>query len=121
MPYKLTYFDEARLDVKEAKAWYKKQKKGLEKHFASAIKSAIQQLAKMPTSNAVRYNNVRIAYPKTFPYAIHYYIDDAAGYIVIVAIVHAARNPDLSQGRIWKIPANARILNGFEMLLLLPG
>lgn len=100
MPHKLTYFDEARLDVKEAKAWYKKQQKGLEKRFAAAIKAAVKQLAKMPMANAVRYNNVRIAHPKTFPYAIHYYIDTAAGYIVIVAIVHAARNPDESQGRI---------------------
>ena len=54
----------------------------------------------MLTANAFRYKNIRIAHPKTFPYAIHYYIDDAAGYIVIVAIVYAARNPDVSQGRI---------------------
>lgn len=100
MPYKLTYFDEVRQDVREAKAWYKKQQNGLEKRFAQAIKSAITQLAKMPKANAVRYNNVRIAHSKKFPYAIHYYIDATIGYIVIVAIVHTARNPDVSQGRI---------------------
>jgi plasmid stabilization system protein ParE len=99
MPYKLIYFDEARLDVREAKAWYKKQKEGLEKRFAQAIKSAIKHLAKMPTANAVRYKNIRIAHPKTFPYAIHYYIDDAASCIAIVAIAHSARHPDVSQGR----------------------
>lgn len=100
MPYQLIYFDEARLDIKQAKAWYKQQQKGLEKRFAQAIKSAIKHLAKMPTANAVRYKNVRIAHPETFPYAIHYYIDDAAGCIVIVAIVHGAKHPDVSQERI---------------------
>jgi hypothetical protein len=34
MPYTLCYFDEAKLDVREAKAWYKEQKYGLEKRFA---------------------------------------------------------------------------------------
>lgn len=33
----------------------------------------------MPTANAVRYNNVRIAHSKKFPYAIHYYIDEPIG------------------------------------------
>lgn len=30
MPYSLYYFDEAKLDVRQAKAWYKEQKYGLE-------------------------------------------------------------------------------------------
>lgn len=55
MPYKLIYFDEARLDVRNAKDWYKQQQEGLEKRFAQAIKSAIKHLAKMPTANAIRY------------------------------------------------------------------
>jgi plasmid stabilization system protein ParE len=100
MPYKLTYFDEARSDIKEAKVWYKKQQPGLEKRFAFSVKSAIKHLATMPTVHAVRYKNVRIALLKTFPYAIHYYIDDSNDFIVIVAIVHAARNPDVSQSRL---------------------
>ena len=41
MPNKIIYFEEARLEVKEAKAWYKKQQDGLQKKFAIAIKKTI--------------------------------------------------------------------------------
>lgn len=99
MPYKLIYFDEVSLDIRDAKDWYKSQQEGLEKRFAKAIKAAIKRLSKMPTANAIRYKNVRIAHPNIFPYAIHYYVDDAQTSIVIVAIVHMAKHPNVSQDR----------------------
>ncbi len=100
MPYQLVYFDEVQQEIRAAKKWYKNTQMGLEKRFAADIKQAITQLQKLPTANAIRYKNVRIAHPKTFPYAIHYFIDDGANFIVITAIVHNARNPDVTQDRI---------------------
>ena len=44
MSYKLVYFEEVKTDIKDAKDWYRKQKKGLEKRFAAAIKNAIINL-----------------------------------------------------------------------------
>ncbi len=63
MPNKIIYFEEARLEVKEAKAWYKKQQDGLQKKFAIAIKKTIIRVQNHPTAFAIRYRNIRIAHP----------------------------------------------------------
>ena len=94
MNYKLVYFDEVRHDIKEAKNWYKQIQPDLAKRFSLAIKNAILKLQEHPAAHAIRYKNVRITYPKTFPYAIHYYIDKSSYYVVIIAIVHSSRNAD---------------------------
>lgn len=99
MPYKIVYFDEVKLDIKEAKDWYRLQVKGLEKRFAQDIKAAILRLKDRPTVHAIRYKNIRIAHPDVFPYAIHFYIDELSQTIVITAIVHNSRNPLFSQKR----------------------
>lgn len=99
MPYKIVYFDEVKLDIKEAKDWYRLQVKGLEKRFAKDIKAAILRLKDRPTVHAIRYKNVRIAHPDVFPYAIHFYVDELSQTIVITGIVHNSRNPLFSQKR----------------------
>lgn len=99
MSYNVVYFDEVKLDIREAKDWYRLQLKGLEKRFAQDIKKAIIRLAKRPTVHAIRYRNVRIAHPDIFPYAIHFYIDDSTHSVVITAIVHNSRAPRYSQKR----------------------
>lgn len=53
-----------------------------------------------PASYAIRYKNVRIAHPNTFPYSIHYYIDDTAHCVVIIAIIHDHRDPDTAKERV---------------------
>lgn len=73
--FKSQYFDQIFTDIQEAKIWYKAQKNGLEIEFALAIETAILKVLKMPTSYNPRFKKVRIAHPKTFPYNIHFYID----------------------------------------------
>ena len=100
MAYTILYFDEVLNDVQQAKAWYNKQKDGLEVEFAMSIERAIEQITKMPTAYSIRYKNVRIAHPKVFPYNIHFYIDDSIEAIVITAIVHIKRHPDFAKQRL---------------------
>jgi len=38
MDYSVHFFDEVRLDIREAKEWYRKQQSGLEKHFSQEVK-----------------------------------------------------------------------------------
>jgi plasmid stabilization system protein ParE len=97
MQYKILRLDAVLQDVKEAKAWYKRQLPGLEKRFAYAVKQAILQLATQPYSYAIRYKNIRIAHPVKFPYNIHFYREETT--IVIVAILFEGRDPNLPAGR----------------------
>lgn len=70
--YKIAYFDEVENDIAEAKAWSKQFEKDCINSFAKAIKEAIKKLQKVPAAHAIRYRNIRIAYPEIFPYAIHF-------------------------------------------------
>ncbi len=98
--YNSHFFDQVFTDVQEAKIWYKEQKEGLEVEFAFAIEAAIQKILKMPTSYSPRYKKVRIAHPKTFPYNIHFYIDEVNETVVITAIVHNKRHPKFAMNRV---------------------
>nr|WP_315174470.1 type II toxin-antitoxin system RelE/ParE family toxin [uncultured Flavobacterium sp.] len=98
--YSSQYFDEVFTDIQETKIWYKEQKEGLEVEFAFAIEKAIEQVLKMPSAYSTRYKNVRIAHPKTFPYNIHFYIDEDSKTVVFTAIIHNKRNPKLAISRI---------------------
>lgn len=100
MHYSLNYFDDALQDAKDAKAWYKEQQSGLDKQFANSIKSTILFVQRNPFAFAVRYRNIRVAFPKKFPYGIHFYIDEKNQQIIIIAITHNKRNPKLTTRRI---------------------
>ncbi|HMG66471.1 MAG TPA: hypothetical protein VK588_02260 [Chitinophagaceae bacterium] len=92
MPYKVIFFDEANVNVKEAKAWYKSQRNGLQTIFANSVKQAIIRMKANPEAFAVRYKNIRIIHPYKFPFSIHFYIDKDKGQIVITNILHDYRD-----------------------------
>jgi hypothetical protein len=54
----------------------------------------------MPSAYSPRYKNVRIAHPKTFPYNIHFYIDEANEIVVFTAIVYNGRDPKIAMSRV---------------------
>lgn len=49
----------------------------------------------MPTAYNIRHKNVRIAHPKTFPYNIHFYINDDTKTVVFIGIVFNKRKDAL--------------------------
>ena len=100
MAYRLLYFDEVIQEVQEAKVWYKEKREGLEIEFALAVETAIQRIQRMPAAYSIRYKNVRLAYTKVFPYAIHFYINEKEKIVAITAIVHKKRHPSVAQGRV---------------------
>jgi plasmid stabilization system protein ParE len=99
MIYKITYLDEAKKDIKKAKAWYKKERNGLQKQFANEVIKAISRLEKFPPVFAIRYRNIRIVHNRTFPYGIHFYIDEKLMNVTITAIVHDYRDVEEFIGR----------------------
>jgi len=99
MPYRLTYFKEAKNDISEAKIWYHSQQKGLEKRFAEDIKKAVVRLKLNPYAHTIRYKKNRVAHPDVFPYSIHFYVDEAYKRIVIIGIVHNSRDFNFLKNR----------------------
>jgi plasmid stabilization system protein ParE len=99
MTLELHYYDEVIIDIREAKQWYRKQQRNLDKRFAEDIKITVKRLQKKPLNYEVKYRNVRIAYCDVFPYAVHFYINDSENKLIIIAIVHQHRDPDYASKR----------------------
>ena len=96
--YKIEYFPAAKIEYKEARHWYSLISSNLEKRFITAIKNAFIELNKNPKAYGIRYKNIRIIHPKKFPFNIHFYISEEI--IVIVAIIHNRRNPEIVISRV---------------------
>lgn len=86
------YRDNARLNLRHAKAWYKQQREGLQKEFAYSVKEAIVRMLASPEAFAIRYRNVRIVHTNRFPFSIHFYIDHTHKQIVITNILHDSQD-----------------------------
>ncbi len=65
----------------------------LAKQFMFRFEEASVNISHTPLGFQVKYKEVRTLLLKQFPYHIHYLIDDNKKQIVILAIIHAYRNP----------------------------
>nr|WP_197486571.1 type II toxin-antitoxin system RelE/ParE family toxin [Mucilaginibacter sp. L294] len=93
----------AKEDIKDAASWYEAKKEKLGKRFTLHVRQIIAVIKENPYLYAIRYNDVRTAVLDVFPFMIHYVIDDIGEKIVIVAVLHTSRNPD-----IWGTERNKR-------------
>ncbi len=57
------------------------------------VKSGVSFIKQNPHFASVKFQNIRTAACKTFPYAIHYEIDEADNMISIVSVFHFSRKP----------------------------
>lgn len=80
-------------DIQDIVDYYKNINRQLANAFLDRIDEAKKHIADFPTAFEIKYKNVRTVLLKQFPYHIHYIINDAKKQIVILAIIHAYRNP----------------------------
>jgi len=80
-------------DIINAVSYYKAVSPQLARQFLFRIREAKKYIDRSPLAFEVKYKNVRTLLLKQFPFHIHYIIDDSEKQIVILAIVHAYRNP----------------------------
>lgn len=57
------------------------------------IEEAKKYIADFPEAFQIKYKNVKTVLLKQFPYHIHYIVDDAKKQIVVLAVIHAYKNP----------------------------
>jgi len=93
MSYSFVNRPAVRTDIIEATDYYKKINPELAKQFLFRIREAKAYIARSPLGFQIKYTQVRTLLLKQFPYHIHYLIDDAKQVIVILAIIHAYKNP----------------------------
>jgi len=92
---------EALMDIQDITDWYNLQKRNLGKRFQKATIKHIDSLSKSPYAYAIRYNEIRCALIKGFPYMIHYHIEEDSFIVEVLAVISTDRNP-----MIWKEKTN---------------
>ncbi len=63
-------------DINEALAFYDRISASLGDRFKNEVFDQIDQISSWPFARKIRYDNVRFANLKSFPYALHYFIGD---------------------------------------------
>lgn len=97
--YKIIILPLAMQDIKEAAQWYNKQQKGLGKRFTGEIKEKVDFIKNNPDATNIRYNNVRTAVLNSFPFIMHYHINQPENLILVTAVFHTSRDPEIWKSR----------------------
>jgi plasmid stabilization system protein ParE len=93
--YKVIILPLAKNDIKQAATWYNAQQFELGKRFTQDVRKKVSLIRKNPLSFAVRYDNIRTVVLEFFPFMIHYSIHADEKTILISAVLHTSRNPNL--------------------------
>ena len=95
--YKSIILPLAKEDIREASLWYNNQSKGLGKRFLDEVREKVRYIKQNPKAYNVQYENVQTVVLKIFPFMIHYTIDQSSKIVIITAVLHTSRDPEL-----WK-------------------
>jgi plasmid stabilization system protein ParE len=97
---RLIYDPLAKLEIKEASAFYENCREGLGRAFLVEIEKAIQRLSENPMQNRRIGGRFRRRLVNRFPYGIIYSME--ADHLFIVAVMHLKREPDYWKQRLQK-------------------
>ena len=100
MNFNTLYSSDFWVDLQQGIDWYNNQQTGLGIRFYEAAKKRLANIKVNPHSIAVRYENVRCAKLKKFPYMIHFRILPDDKIIEIIAIYSTHQNPEIWKNRI---------------------
>ncbi len=85
------------LDVEAAFEWYENERAGLGVEFLEELRAAYNRIAEGPLKYQELRGGIRRALLRRFPYAVYFAIE--ADDVVVVAVLHASRDPGQWQRR----------------------
>jgi len=97
MIYDLIIGPEAEQDIQGAYGWYEDRVSGLGKEFLRCVDAAIAQINRAPATHPVLYQDIRRILTRRFPFGIFYIMEGQR--IIVLAVLHARRDPSLWQKR----------------------
>ncbi len=92
MSFRILIHTDALRDLQENQDWYNKQKEGLGNKFIQVVLHAFNTLETHPYFQ-IRYDDVRCLPLPTFPFMIHFTIDESSQVVNIYGVLHTNRNP----------------------------
>ena len=95
--YRLVAEPPADLDVEAAFDWYEKEQPGLGLEFLDELRAVYDQIVAGPQRYQELRSGIRRVLLRRFPYAVYFAIERES--IVVVAVLHASRDPEEWQRR----------------------
>jgi plasmid stabilization system protein ParE len=89
---------EALGDVEDAFLWYEEEDVGLGMRFLQAVQSALDVILEFPDASPLVYRGARRYLVERFPHCMYYRCLGEG--VVVVALLHAARDPELGRARL---------------------
>ena len=89
----------AKEDIRDAALWYEDKQKGLGRGFTDQVRETVSFIKKNPKACNIRYDDIRTTVLNVFPFMLHYTIDENNKTVIISAVLHTSRNPDLWEER----------------------
>lgn len=80
-------------DIEKAVDYYEQQQPGLGKRFTAQLQLTLNAIKRNPFFASVRYDNIRCAQVKKFPYLVHYHILEKQRLLIIIAVYSTHREP----------------------------
>ena len=88
---KVTLRPEAEADLEDAAQWYERQRPGLGGEFLDEVLHTLQAIEDGPQVYAQVHGGLRRAMTNRFPFGVFYLLEESD--IVVVAVMHASRDP----------------------------
>ena len=85
--FKVAYSPQSLQEIKRIVDWYNNASSGLGQRFKKNLITEIAAVKKNPLTRSFRYDEVRFAVVKQFPYAAHYTVDENIRLIKIHAVL----------------------------------
>jgi hypothetical protein len=70
-------------DIDAAFEYYNSRSYGLGFEFTDTLDAYFKKISQLPTASAIRYDNVRVKPIDTFPYTIHFTIEEDNSVIIL--------------------------------------
>jgi plasmid stabilization system protein ParE len=95
--YRLEATPTVELDVEAAFEWYEREEPGLGVEFANEVRATYERILDHPLGYQDLRSGIRRALARRFPYAVYFFVEEDV--IVILAVLHTARDPEEWQRR----------------------
>ncbi len=80
-------------DMEQAVVYYEELQFGLGKRFGAQLQFTLRAIKRNPFFASVRYDDIRCAQVKKFPYLIHYHVDETNQLVTIIAVYSSYKKP----------------------------
>ena len=80
-------------DIEQTYNYYEQRQSGLGKRFAAQLQLTANAIKRNPFFASVRYDDIRCAQLKKFPYLVHYNIHEADKLVTVIAVYSTYKEP----------------------------